>query len=239
MKVIPAIDIMGGNCVRLSQGDYAKKKVYNTDPVEVAKMFEDWGVSRLHLVDLDGAREGRIINFGILESICNNTGLSVDFGGGVKSDKDIRIAFNSGASMVTGGSIAVADPGLFLGWLEAYGTERIILGADHRNGKIAVSGWTSDSDLNLRDLLKDYTKKGISKTICTDISVDGMLSGPSTQLYRELMKEFPGLLIIASGGVGNVSHLRELAASGIKEVIVGKALYEGKILKNELVEFLN
>ena len=238
MILIPAIDIIDGKCVRLSQGDYSKKKIYGDDPLELAKMFEDWGVKRLHLVDLDGARAGKIINSVVLERICNNTKLVVDFGGGLKSDEDLRIAFESGAEMITGGSIAVKNPEMFISWLEKYGNDKIILGADHKEGKIAISGWEVESNLELMGFLEDYLQKGIKKSICTDISVDGMLKGPSTLLYAKMLNAFPGLELIASGGVGDASHLKELEKAGIKEVIVGKALYEKKISKKDLQEYL-
>lgn len=238
MEIIPAIDIIEGKCVRLTQGDYSQKKVYNTNPLEVAKMFEDWGLSRLHLVDLDGARQGKIVNYMILEKIATNTGLVVDFGGGIKSDPDIRIAFNSGAAMVTGGSIAVKEPELFLSWLQSYGNDKIILGADHKEGKIAVSGWEETSDKYLIDFIREYFDKGIKKVISTDISVDGMLKGPGLDLYEKILKEIKGIELTASGGVGNMDHIFELEEIGIQYVIVGKAIYEGMIQKDDIKNFL-
>lgn len=239
MIIIPAIDIIDGNCVRLSQGDYSQKKVYNSHPLEVAKMFESWGLTRLHLVDLDGAKAGKVINLKVLEKICNSTSLVVDFGGGIKSDGDIESVFNAGAQMITGGSIAVKDPEIFLKWLENYGPEKIILGADHKNEQIAINGWTETSNLSLIDFIRNYNQKGIKKVICTDISKDGMLQGTSTDLYFRLMSYFPEIELIASGGVGSLNDLEELRNINIPSVIVGKAIYEGRISEKEIVEFIN
>lgn len=237
MIIIPAIDIIDGSCVRLSQGDYSSKKVYNSDPLEVAKMFEDWGLSRLHLVDLDGAKAGKVINYKVLERICKSTSMTVDFGGGIKTDKDIEIAFDSGAQMITGGSIAVKDPERFILWLEKYGKERIILGADHKNEKIAIGGWTETSDLDLSSFINDYLKKGVKKVICTDISKDGMLEGSSTELYSRLINQFPNMELIGSGGVGNLSDLKALQEINMSSVIVGKAIYEERISGEEIMQF--
>lgn len=239
MKIIPAIDIIDGKCVRLSQGDYNRKTVYNDNPEEVAKMFRDWGISQIHLVDLDGAKAGRIINYKTIEKVKKASSMVIDFGGGLKSDEDLKIAFESGADMVTGGSIAVKNPDLFLSWLKTYGSNKIILGSDHKAGKIAISGWMQESDLELKTFLRDYFSKGVQKTICTDISVDGMLKGPSVEVYSDLMESIPGMDIVASGGVGQKSHLDELKSAGIKEVIVGKAIYEGRISQKDIQEFLN
>ena len=200
MRIIPAIDIIEGKCVRLSKGDYATKKVYNEDPLEVAKQFEGAGISFLHLVDLDGARSKHIVNYKVLEQIASKTDLSIDFGGGLKSDHDLRIAFESGAAQITGGSIAVSEPKTFLSWLETYGPDRIILGADARDGKIAVSGWEKESEFNLIPFIKDYLQKGVRYVISTDIDKDGMLEGPSTDLYRSILTELPDVKLIASGG---------------------------------------
>ena len=239
MIIIPAIDIIGGSCVRLSQGDYSSKKVYNTNPVEVAKMFEDWGITRLHLVDLDGAKSGRIVNYKVLEAIKKSTSLSIDFGGGIKSDEDIQLAFNSGAEMITGGSIAVNNPEKFLSWLSEYGNDRIILGADHKDEKIAVSGWLETSDNDLKAFIENYLKRGVRKVICTDISKDGMLEGPSINLYSKLIEKFPDMELIGSGGVSSVSDLKALKAINMKAVIVGKAIYEGRINSKDITNFLS
>ncbi len=238
MEIIPAIDVIDGKCVRLSKGDYDTKKVYNEDPLEVARLFEDWGVSRLHVVDLDGAKAGHIVNHRVLDKICGHTGLTVDFGGGLKTSDDLRIAFECGAAMVTGGSIAVKNPDEFQGWIEKYGPEKIILGADAKDRKIAVSGWTETSGQDLIPFVSEYRKKGISKVICTDISRDGMLQGPATELYKEMMATVDGLYVIASGGVGSAADIEVLAEAGVPAVIVGKAIYEKKISRED-VERLN
>lgn len=234
IEIIPAIDILGGKCVRLSQGDYAKKTTYHDDPLEVARMFEGAGITRLHLVDLDGAREKHIVNWAILERIARNTGLVIDFGGGLKSDEDLEIAFSSGAAMVTGGSIAVKSPETMISWIEKFGPGRIILGADADNGRIAVSGWTEDSGIDIMDFIREWQTRGIDKIISTDISRDGMLTGPSMELYREIRKNFPDIYLIASGGVGSIEDIRTLEAAGVPAVIVGKAIYEGRITLEEI-----
>ena len=223
IEIIPAIDIIDGKCVRLSQGDYDSKKVYNESPVEVAKEFEANGIRRLHVVDLDGAASHHVINHRVLEQIATRTSLIVDFGGGVKSDEDLKIAFESGAQMVTGGSIAVKDPELFCHWLEVYGSEKIILGADVKEHKIAVNGWKDE---------------GVRKVICTDISCDGMLKGPSIDLYKEMLEKFSDLYLMASGGVSNVDDIIALNEAGVPGVIFGKALYEGHITLKDLRIFL-
>ncbi len=239
MQIIPAIDIIDGKCVRLTQGDYARKKVYNEDPLEVAKQFAGAGIERLHLVDLDGAKASRIINYKVLEKIATKTDLHIDFGGGLKSDEDVRIAFNSGARQVTGGTIAVKNPELFASWLAQYGSEKIILGADAKDRKIAVSGWQEASELNLLAFLKDYTAKGIQYSVCTDIAKDGLLQGSSVDLYREILGEIPDLKLIASGGVTTMAELVELRDIGCYGAIVGKALYEGHLTVEEVVrEFI-
>lgn len=234
IEIIPAIDIIDGKCVRLSQGDYNNKKVYNENPLEVAKMFEDAGIKRLHLVDLDGAKAKRIINYSVLKNIATNTSLVIDFGGGVQSDEDIQIAFESGAKMVTGGSIAVRDKDLFSGWIRQYGADAIILGADAKDKKIAVSGWQESTSLDLFNFIADYRKEDISKVICTDITKDGMLQGPSIDLYKEILDKFPDLYLIASGGVSNFQDILDLEAAGVPAVILGKAIYENKISLKEL-----
>ncbi len=239
IQVIPAIDIIDAKCVRLSQGDYNQKKVYNENPVEVAKMFEDAGISRLHLVDLDGAKQHHIVNYKVLEKITSQTSLVVDFGGGLKSDDDLRIAFECGAKMITGGSIAVKNPSVFASWIEKYGSEKIILGADASNGKIAITGWLENTDLELVDFIKNYQQKGINKVISTDISKDGMLEGPSFDLYEKILAECPGVHLIASGGVSVFSDIEKLDKMNVPGVIVGKALYEGKIQLKEISSYLS
>ncbi len=232
IELIPAIDIIEGRCVRLTQGDYTQKKEYG-DPLEMAKQFEDHGIKRLHLVDLDGAREKRVVNFRILEQIASLTSLVIDAGGGLRSEEDLHIVFESGASMITGGSIAVKDRELFLGWLKLYGAERIILGADFRDGKVAVSGWHEATALDLKNFIADYRSEGIQKVICTDIDKDGMLEGPSLETYVELKAEDSALHLVASGGISNMEDIELLDEAGIDGVIIGKAIYEGKIpLKN-------
>lgn len=235
MKIIPAIDIIDGKCVRLTQGDYQQKKVYNENPLEVAKEFEALGVKHLHLVDLDGAKASRIINHKVLENIASNTQLHIDFGGGLKSDEDIKIAFESGAHQITGGTIAVKKPELFENWLEQYGPERIILGADVKNGFIAVSGWQEQSDLELFAFLKSYLEKGIKYVICTDISKDGLLQGSALELYSKIRTAFPELNLIASGGVTSLEEVEALRQIGCYGAIIGKAIYEGRIKLEKIV----
>lgn len=234
IEIIPAIDLIDGKCVRLSQGDYEAKKVYNEDPLEVAKMFEDAGIRRLHLVDLDGAKAKHIVNQSVLEKIASNTSLVIDFGGGVQSDEDIEIAFNSGASMVTGGSIAVRNKELFTSWITRYGADKIILGADCKDHKIAVSGWQEATSVEVIPFIGDYNQKGISKVVCTDISKDGMLQGPSIDLYKDILNVFPNLYLIASGGVSCFQDILDLEKSGVPAVILGKAIYENRVTLKEL-----
>ena len=238
IEIIPAIDVIDGKCVRLSQGDYDQKKVYNENPAEVAKMFEDAGVRRLHLVDLDGAKAQHIVNYKVLESITSKTNLVVDFGGGLKSDDDLRIAFECGASMVTGGSIAVKNPDVFLSWIEKFGAEKIILGADVKDEKIAVGGWIETTDLSLIPFIKKFKDKGVDKVICTDISKDGMLQGASNELYKKVLDNFPDLYLVASGGVSCMDDIRALDEANVPAVITGKAIYEGKIKLAEIASFL-
>lgn len=237
MYIIPAIDIIDGKCVRLTQGDYAQKKVYNEDPLAVAKSFEDAGIERLHLVDLDGAKASKIINYPVLEKIATQTNLKIDFGGGLKSDEDVKIAFESGAQQITGGTIAVKNPDTFLNWLKEYGTEKIILGADTKNGHIAVSGWQEESTLELLPFLNDYSAKGIQYVICTEISKDGMLQGSAQLLYQQILTELPYLKLMASGGVSSIEDLQALKKMGCYGAIIGKAIYEGKITLSELQNF--
>jgi phosphoribosylformimino-5-aminoimidazole carboxamide ribotide isomerase len=234
IELIPAIDIIDGKCVRLSKGDYDTKKVYYENPLEVALEFEAHGIKRLHVVDLDGAKAGKIINHKVLEAIAGKTSLVVDFGGGLKTPNDLRIAFECGAQMVTGGSIAVKNPTEFESWIELYGAGKIILGSDAKDRKIAVSGWLETSELDLFDFLEGYIAKGITKTICTDISKDGMLQGPSTDLYKEILQHFPDLFLIASGGVSSMKDIEQLQEVGVPAVIFGKAIYEGRIKLSDL-----
>ena len=238
IEIIPAIDLIDGKCVRLSQGDYGKKTVYNDNPLEVAKMFADAGIRRLHLVDLDGAKAQHIVNHKVLERIATGTDLIIDFGGGLKSDDDLRIAFECGAQMVTGGSIAVKNPDVFVSWIERYGGEKIILGADVKDEKVAVSGWTENTDIELIPFIKDYRKKGISNIICTDISRDGMLQGPAVELYKKMLAEQNDIYLIASGGVSSIQDIEQLEEANIPAVITGKAIYEGRIKLSELKRFL-
>jgi phosphoribosylformimino-5-aminoimidazole carboxamide ribotide isomerase len=239
IEIIPAIDIIDGKLVRLSQGDYDLMKVYSNEPLDMAKTFEQAGIRRLHVVDLDGARASHIVNYKTLEAIATQTSLTVDFGGGLKSADDVRIAFESGAGMVTIGSTAVRQPALFLEWLEQYGSDKIILGADIKEGKIAVSGWTESSDARWQAFIQSFVHRGVTQVISTDISRDGMLAGPSTELYKDMMKEFPGLKVIASGGVSCMSDVRQLEEAGVPAVILGKAIYEGRITLAELAKACN
>ena len=234
IEIIPAIDLIEGKCVRLSQGDYSQKTVYNENPLEVAQMFADAGIRRLHLVDLDGAKAQHIVNHKVLDQITSKTKLIVDFGGGLKSDDDLRIAFECGAQMVTGGSIAVRNPETFLSWIKKFGGEKIILGADIKDEKIAVGGWIEDTDLELIPFVKNYLNKGVTKVICTDISKDGMLQGPAIELYKKMLNTLSGIYLIASGGVSSIRDIELLNNAGIPAVITGKAIYEGKIQLQEL-----
>jgi phosphoribosylformimino-5-aminoimidazole carboxamide ribotide isomerase len=238
MEIIPAIDIIGGQCVRLSQGDYSHKKTYSDDPLSVAREFEDAGIRRLHLVDLDGAREKTVINMDVLRNIARNTNLLIDFGGGIGTDADLEKVFGAGARMVTGGSIAVRDPAKFTGWIREHGPDRIILGADVRDRKIAVGAWSEISERDILEFIGHYLKKSIKFVICTDVSRDGILAGPAIDLYREILAHFPGISLIASGGVSSIADLEQLEDAGVWGVIIGKAIYEGKIKLNELKPFL-
>lgn len=224
--------------MRLSQGDYARQQVYNENPLDVAKAFEDNGLTRLHLVDLDGAKASHIVNYKTLEQIAEHTGLTIDFGGGLKSDEDLRIAFESGARLVTGGSIAVRDRDRFVGWVERYGKERIILGADVRDEKISTGGWLDDSEIELIPFVRDYMQAGIEQVITTDIARDGMLQGCAVELYRKMLDELPGIYLIASGGVGSWADVDALQTAGVPAVILGKAIYEGRISLGEISHFI-
>lgn len=237
IEIIPAIDLIDGKCVRLSRGDYNNKTIYNENPLEVAKMFESSGIKRLHLVDLDGAKAKHIVNHKVLWAISSETSLVIDFGGGLRSDEDLKIAFDNGAAMITGGSIAVRQPEKFLRWLDKYGSEKIILGADAREGMISVGGWQETTSLPVIDFISGFYKKGIKKVISTDISRDGMLSGPSFDLYRDIMKEIPDVELIASGGIASMNDIIRLAESGVPGVITGKAIYEGKISLKEIEKY--
>ena len=238
MRIIPAIDIIEGKCVRLSKGDYSTKKVYNENPLEMAKEFEAHGIEYLHLVDLDGAKASHIVNHKVLEEIATKTNLKIDFGGGLKTDEDLRIAFESGAGQITGGSIAVKQPQIFKEWLLKFGPSKIILGADANNEKIAISGWQEESDEELIPFVKSYMKDGVSYVICTDIAKDGMLQGPSFDLYQKMLKELPNVKLIASGGISKFEELPKLAALGCEGTIIGKAIYEHKISLRQLEEYI-
>jgi len=234
MEIIPAIDIIDGKCVRLTQGDYAQKKVYNEHPLEVAMAFEDAGLRRLHLVDLDGAKAGAVKNWKVLETLAGKTGLVIDFGGGIKTAADVEIVFNSGAALATVGSIAVKNGELFVSWLQEYGAGRFLLGADVKNEKIAVGGWLETTDRWIYDFIREYLDKGVQQVFCTDVSKDGLLQGPALDLYRNIVGKFPELHFIASGGVSGIDDVHRLEEAGCKGVIIGKAIYEGRIKLSEL-----
>ena len=236
IELIPAIDIINGQCVRLTKGDYKQKKVYHDDPVAVAKDFEALGFRRLHIVDLDGAKSKHIVNDAVLRGITSATSLTVDFGGGIKTEEDIEKAFEAGAAMVTIGSVAVTDPDLFIGWLKKYGPEKLILGADVRNGIISINGWKEDSSEPLLPFLRKYIDAGVVNVLCTEISKDGTLQGPAVALYKEVMANYPQLHLIASGGVSRQEDIEELEREGIPAVVFGKAIYEGRIDLKSLIK---
>ncbi len=239
MRIIPAIDIIDGKCVRLSKGDYDTKKIYNENPLEVAKEFETHGIESLHLVDLDGAKSQHIVNYKVLEQIASQTSLKIDFGGGIKSDEDIRVAFDSGANQITGGSIAVKNPMIFESWLSQYGSDKIILGADAQNEKVAVSGWLEESKEDLLPFIKTYVAKGVRYIICTDISKDGMLEGPSFDLYQKILDDnSKDINLIASGGISTFEELPRLQELGCEGTIIGKAIYENRISLKQLEQFI-
>jgi len=238
MRLIPAIDIIDGKCVRLSKGDYDTKKIYNENPLEVAKEFENHGIKYLHLVDLDGAKSKHIVNHRVLERIATNTNLKIDFGGGLKSDEDLHIAFESGARQITGGSIAVKDPVTFSRWIKKYGSDKVILGADANNEKVAISGWQEESNEELIPFVLNYQEKGITYVICTDISKDGMLQGPSFDLYMKILEKTTNIKLIASGGISCFEELPKLAELGCEGTIIGKAIYENRISLKQLEEFI-
>ncbi len=236
MQIIPAIDLIDGKCVRLTQGDYTQKKVYNEDPVEVAKMFEDAGLVRLHLVDLDGAKAGKVINWKVLENIANNTRLQIDFGGGVKQKADVERILHTGAALVTIGSLAVKNEALFSEWIEEYGVDKFFLGADVKEENIAIAGWTETTDMDVYGFINKYLAKGIVNIFCTDVSKDGLLQGPSVDLYKNIISKFPQIELTASGGVSTMADLHSLQSIGCKGVIIGKAIYEGKITLENLMD---
>jgi len=237
-EIIPAIDLIDGKCVRLSQGDYKQKIIYNEQPLEVAKMFEEIGIKRLHLVDLDGAKKGAVVNQKVLETIASKTNLIIDFGGGIKTDDSIQSVFDAGAHMATLGSIAVKNKSLFYSWIKKYGVNKIMLGADVKDEKIAVGGWLESTDISIIDFIDENISNGIENIFCTDISKDGLLQGPGIELYKKIISHFPSIQLIASGGVSNIYDLNELKATGCSGVIIGKAIYEGRITIKELKSFL-
>lgn len=237
MEIIPAIDIIEGKCVRLTEGDYAQKKVYNENPLEVALRFEDAGLTRLHLVDLDGAKAGAVKNWKVLEQLAGKTRLQIDFGGGLKKEEDVRIVFNSGAQWATVGSLAVKGEDIFTGWLSQFGAHKFLLGADVKNEKIAIGGWLETTDIWVYDLIEKYTQKGITQLFCTDVSKDGRLEGPAIDLYKNIVSKFPSLYFIASGGVSSLTDLEALQKAGCRAAIVGKAIYENRITLDDLKRF--
>ena len=239
MEIIPAIDIIDGKCVRLTKGDYNICKTYSDNPLDMALRFQDAGLTRLHLVDLDGAKSRHIVNYPVLEAITGHTDLTVDFGGGIKTTSDLETALGCGAAMVTVGSTAVTDPELMAQWIEDFGQEHIILGADARDGKISVNGWKEDSTLTLSDFIRGYMQKGITQVLCTDINRDGMLQGPAVELYKKILSEFPGIKLIASGGVSSADDLTALKQAGLPAAIVGKAYYEGRVTLAQLAQLNN
>lgn len=239
IEIIPAIDIIDGKCVRLTQGDYTQKKLYSDSPLNVAKEFEAHGIKRLHLVDLDGAKSSHVVNIDILEQITNQTSLIVDFGGGVKSHDDLRRALDAGAQMITIGSLAVKDPETVYEWIQTYGVDRFVIGADVKNGKISINGWKEEGDQELYDFINQYKSIGVRNILCTDISRDGMLKGPATGLYVSILNHFPDLNLIASGGISSADDIRSLNENGIPSVIFGKAFYEGRVRFEDLYEFFN
>lgn len=238
MTIIPAIDIIEGKCVRLTKGDYSQQKIYNEDPLEVALQFEDAGLQRLHLVDLDGARIGNVINWKVLEKIAGKTKLTIDFSGGISTDNNIRICFESGAAYAAIGSIAVKDEVLFTGWLLAYGAERFIIGADVKDELVVIKGWTETTSLNVFDLIEKYKATGVKQFFCTDVNKDGLLQGPATALYKKIMNKHPSIDLVASGGIASLQELEELREAGCHGAIVGKAIYENRISLPQLQKFL-
>ncbi|GAI78775.1 unnamed protein product [marine sediment metagenome] len=238
MEIIPAIDIIEGKCVRLTHGDYSQKTIYNEHPLEVALQFEDAGLKRLHLVDLDGAKEGRVKNWKVLEAIAGKTSMTVDFGGGIKSEKDVQIVFDSGAALATIGSMAVKEKETFVQWLQKFGAEKFLLGADVKKEKLTISGWTEQTEIWIYDFMEDYIQKGIKQIFCTDVAKDGALEGPSTELYKTIIEKFPDLHFIASGGVSSIDDVYALQDIGCSGVIIGKAIYEGRVQLVDLKSFV-
>jgi phosphoribosylformimino-5-aminoimidazole carboxamide ribotide isomerase len=239
MEIIPAIDLIDGKCVRLTQGDYAQKTIYNENPLEVALQFQDIGITRLHLVDLDGAKKGEVVNMQVLEKLASNTNLVIDFGGGIKTDSDIKKVFDAGADIATIGSIAVKKPEQFFKWVDLYGADKILLGADVKNEKIAVGGWLETTEISIFDFIQSNILKGVKTIFCTDIAKDGLLQGPSIELYKKIISQFPEINLIASGGVTTLEDLTLLKEAGCKGAIVGKAIYEGRITMEELRQFIS
>jgi phosphoribosylformimino-5-aminoimidazole carboxamide ribotide isomerase len=239
IEIIPAIDIIDGKCVRLSQGDYQRQKIYSESPVEIAKQFEDTGIKRLHIVDLDGAKKGNIVNLNVLKKIASQTSLKIDFGGGIKATNDAELVYKAGASIINIGSIAVKQPDVVVEWIEKFGAEKILLGADVRGETIMINGWQQSASINIIDYLKDWLAKGIENVFCTDVSKDGLLQGASINLYKKLLSTLPCLKLIASGGVSSMQNVEELETIGCSGVIIGKALYEGNIKLSELKKFIN
>ena len=239
MRIIPAIDLINGQCVRLTQGDYAQKKVYNANPLEVAKSFEDNGIKYLHLVDLDGAKAGKVVNLKVLETIANNTNLIIDFGGGLRTTEDIERVFSAGAKQITGGSISVKNSNLFEEWINLFGAEKIILGADVLNENIAINAWSENTDIAVNDFIKNYQEKGIDYVICTDISKDGVLKGTAIDLYKAIIAYNPKVKLIASGGVAGIEDLIELKKISVDGVIIGKAIYENRITLKQLQDYVD
>jgi phosphoribosylformimino-5-aminoimidazole carboxamide ribotide isomerase len=237
MEIIPAIDIIDGKCVRLTHGDYSQKKIYNEHPLEVARQFEDAGLQRLHLVDLDGAKEGAVKNWKVLETLAGKTGMVIDFGGGIKAEKDVQIVFDSGAALATVGSMAVKEKETFVHWLQKFGADKFLLGADVKKEKLTISGWTEQTEIWIYDFIEDYRQQGVNQIFCTDVAKDGALEGPSTELYKSIIEKFPDLHFIASGGVSSIDDVYQLQDIGCKGVIIGKAIYEGRISLADLKTF--
>jgi|SRR5947209_2986305 len=238
MEIIPAIDIIEGKCVRLTHGDYSQKKIYNEHPLEIARQFEDAGLKRLHLVDLDGARAGAVKNWKVLETLTGKTRLDIDFGGGIKTEKDVHIIFDSGAFLATIGSMAIKEKEIFGSWLEKFGAQRFFLGADVKNEKIVINGWMEQTEIWVYDFIVEYQQKGLDRIFCTDVSRDGALEGPSLELYKNIVQKFPDLHFVASGGVSNLDDLYSLKEIGCRGAIIGKAFYEGRIKLEELKPFV-
>jgi phosphoribosylformimino-5-aminoimidazole carboxamide ribotide isomerase len=239
IEIIPAIDIMNGKCVRLSQGDFQTQKIYSESPVEIAKQFEEAGIKRLHMVDLDGAKKGSVVNINVLEIVASQAHLKIDFGGGIKTTNDAEAIFNAGASIINIGSIAIKQPDIVIEWIEKFGAEKILLGADVKDEKIVINGWQQSTEINIIDYLKDWSSKKMNNIFCTDVSKDGLLQGASIELYKKIIQSIPHIHLTASGGVSSLKDVEELETIGCSGVIIGKALYEGKIKLNELKKFIS